>query len=62
MTKKLLHNNYIDVDYYYQGILLGIMYDDQTIHLVIPFIMLDIKLYMFIPRSWRNKKRNKRTF
>lgn len=62
MTKNLIHTNYIDVDYYYKGILFGIAYDDQILHLIVPFFMLDIKLYMFIPRKWRIKKHSKNTF
>jgi len=56
MTKKLLHTNIVDIDVYWKGILFGLAYDDQILHIILPFIMVDIKLYMFLPRKQKQFK------
>ena len=58
MTKHLLHTNIIDIDVYWKGIMVGVAYDDQILHIILPFIMIDIKLFMFFSpkqKQFKNK-------
>ena len=59
--KTIVRNNYFDIDFYYQGVLFGIMYSKNDQHLMIglPFFIIDIKTYMF-GRNKRLKMGNKK--
>ena len=59
--KTILRNNYFDIDFYYQGVLFGIMYskNDQRLMIGLPFFIIDIKTYMF-GRNKRLKMGNKK--
>jgi hypothetical protein len=48
-TKHLLKTKWLDVEFYYEGICLGIFLDrlDQRVVFVIPFIILEIKYWNF---------------
>jgi hypothetical protein len=48
-TKNLLRTKLLDVEFYYEGICLGLFVDrlDQRMVLILPFIILEIKYWHF---------------
>ena len=55
-TKHLLRTKFLDVEFYYEGICIGLFLDklDQRMVLILPFIILEIKYWNFN----RKKKSN----
>ncbi len=47
MTKTFYRNNYIDIDLYWKGCLIGFGIEDDIITICIPFIILHIKMWAF---------------
>jgi len=60
-SKTILRNNYLEIDFYYHGIMFGIMYskNDQRLIIGLPFFVIDIKVYMLLPNK-RLKMGNKK--
>ena len=60
-SKTILRNNYLEIDFYYHGIMFGIVYskNDQRLMIGLPFFIIDIKTYMF-GRNKRLKMGNKK--
>jgi hypothetical protein len=50
MTNEFFRNNYISLDFYYKGILLGIGIDDEIISIIFPFFIIHIKTWAFKSR------------
>jgi hypothetical protein len=48
-TKNLLRTKLLDLEFYYEGICLGLFIDrlDQRMVLILPFIILEIKYWNF---------------
>ena len=48
-TKQLLRTKWLDVEFYYEGICIGLFVDrlDQKMVLILPFIILEIKYWNF---------------
>jgi hypothetical protein len=48
-TKNLLRTKLLDLEFYYEGICLGLFLDrfDQRVVFVLPFIILEIKYWNF---------------
>ena len=57
MTNEFFRNNYISLDFYYKGILLGIGIDDEIISIVLPFFIIHIKTWAFKSRPKPNRKK-----
>lgn len=60
--KKIFRNNYFEVEFYYKGIVLGIIVDDEyskypDVLVLLPFFVLKFKTYNF-NRSNEFKKSN----
>ena len=51
MTKKIFSNNYLHLDFYWKGIALGIVIDNEILTIIIPFLALEVNLYMFKRRK-----------
>lgn len=47
MTHKIFREKYIDIDFYYKGLLLGIGIDDGVLSIVLPFFIIHIKIWAF---------------
>ena len=47
MTKLIFRNNYVHLDFYYQGIMLGVIVNDEVLTIIIPFFALEVYLFMF---------------
>lgn len=45
--KRIFRNNYTEVNVYWNGIAVGLIYDDGELMLIVPFIIFRLKLYMF---------------
>lgn len=47
--KTLIHNNYLDVRLITKAIALGIGYENKELTIIIGPLVLEIKLWMFLP-------------
>jgi hypothetical protein len=56
-TKHLLRTKFLDIEFYYEGICMGLFLDklDQRIVFIIPFLILEIKYWNFKRRKLTNK-------
>lgn len=59
-TKQLLRTKWLDVEFYYEGICVGLFVDrlDQRMVLIFPFIILEIKYWNFKPKRKGLPKKN----
>lgn len=53
-SKQIFKNKYVEIQFYYTGVFFGIGMMDDSLGIIIPFLIIDINLYMF---KRRNKKR-----
>jgi hypothetical protein len=51
--KRIFRNNYIEFEFYWRGILFGFYVDDDLdrLQIIIPFLTLGVKLFMFKRKS-----------
>jgi hypothetical protein len=54
MTKRIFRNNYLEIEFYWKGIMLGIITHDDILTIIIPFFTFEFHLYMF--KSLRGTK------
>lgn len=45
--KRIFRNNYTEVSVYWNGIAVGLIYDDGELMLIVPFFIFRLNLYMF---------------
>lgn len=47
--KTLFRNNYFQIELYYKGVVVGVVFDDDdsNLNIVLPFIIFRVKTYMF---------------
>ena len=45
MTKKLFRNNYVTIEFYWKGMVLGFYYDDSVLTLLVPFFSVEVHFY-----------------
>lgn len=55
----IVRNNYLEVEFYKHGIIFAVLYSDQILHIGLPFFVIEIKTYMFLPNK-RLKMGNKK--
>lgn len=56
-TKHLLRTKFLDIEFYYEGICMGLFLDtlDQKMVLIVPFLILEIKYWNFKRRKLPNE-------
>jgi hypothetical protein len=47
----IVHNNYVDVEFYKHGVIFALLYSDQILYIGLPFFIIEIKTYMFLPNK-----------
>lgn len=56
-SKQIFKNKYVEIQFYYTGVFFGIGMMDDSLGIIIPFLIIDINLYMFKRRN-KNRKQN----
>ncbi len=45
--KKIFRNKYVEAQFYWKGVAIGIVYEDGILNIIFPFVAVSIYTYMF---------------
>lgn len=58
-TKRIVNTNLVEIELYYEGIVLGFVWNrrEESVHILLPFITIEVK-YWRLKRRKKNQSKN----